>query len=105
MRIAAILSAGLALALTGVTAVWAQERIPFRPDEAVLACQARAAHEIARRHGIVPMPTARFKAQRQPDGWIVRGAYLAPRQGTGQPIQVACDVSADGVRLAVTGGE
>lgn len=80
----------------------AQETIPIRPDEAVLACNARAGHEIQSRHGAVARPAGRFKTTRLGAGWHVRGVYLAEIDSAERQIDMVCDVSAAGVALNTT---
>lgn len=93
----------LALALTAVAAVLtagagsgAAEPVHFTPDEAVLACMARADREVARRHGAPARLAGRFETVRLHAGWRVYGTYLV---GADLRLRVACDIAGGRVHL------
>lgn len=99
MITASILVAALAAATTDAIA---KDRIPITPDQAVLACNARAWHEMERQNFATAKPATRFKIMKLPDGWRVSGVYLAIRDDVENQFDVACDVSTDGVELVAT---
>jgi hypothetical protein len=99
MRITMIAVSVLVAATTGAIA---KDRIPLMPDQAVLACNARAWHEMERQNYSTAEPIKRFKVMKLQDGWRVRGAYLARHEDVEQQFDTACDVSADGVDLVAT---
>ncbi len=80
----------------------AQGPIPIRPDEAVLACNARAGREIQDRHGAVPRPAGRFKTTKVDAGWHVQGVYLAELDSAERQFDVGCDVTPSGIDLSAT---
>ena len=101
MRISATIASIPLAALIGVAAQ-SQETLLHTPDEAVLACQARAGHEIQTRHGRTAEPAGPFETQRFDGGWRVEGVYLASGDDGDQEFDVSCDVGADGVELTTT---
>lgn len=97
MRILAIAACVLFAGAAG-----AQESVPIRPDEAVLACSARAGRAIQDRHGAVARPAGRFKTTKLDAGWHVQGVYLAELDSAERQIDVACDVTSAGIDLSAT---
>jgi hypothetical protein len=98
MRVAVTVMPILAALATGAIA---QDRIPLTADQAVLACGARAGHEIERRHGVAAKPAERFKTLKMHTGWRVSGVYLARKNGAEQRFNMVCVVSAEGIDLAM----
>jgi len=99
MRVAVTVMPMLAALATGASA---QDRIPLTADQAVLACRARAGHEIERRHGVAAKPAERFKTLKMHAGWRVSGVYLAREDGAEQRFNMVCEISAEGIDLAMT---
>ncbi|MEO0763500.1 MAG: hypothetical protein AAFZ09_17125 [Pseudomonadota bacterium] len=76
------------------------EGVPFRPDEAILACQARSTHAIAAESGTAPRPEGRFETEAMDRRmWHVSGVYIALFDGERRRLAVDCDVSAEGVEV------
>lgn len=74
--------------------------IPFRPDEAVLACQARGMHAIEAEEGAEARPEGRFVTERMPKHmWHVKGRFTARFAGEERLVAVDCDVSSAGVEV------
>lgn len=80
--------------------VIAAEPLPFRPDEAVLACQARGLHAVQAEEGRDARADRRFKAERHDQHmWHVSGQISADFEGERRPVSIECDVSSDGVEV------
>ncbi|MEM9781973.1 MAG: hypothetical protein AAF899_05825 [Pseudomonadota bacterium] len=96
-------AAGFAVTLSLVSAVAALAgTVPFRPDEAILACQARAMHMIEVESGADAEAVGRFSTERRPDHmWLVSGAFSASFGGASRVVGVDCDVSSTGVEVMV----
>ncbi|MEM6972321.1 MAG: hypothetical protein AAF577_05900 [Pseudomonadota bacterium] len=91
---------GLSAALSALAAL--ADPLPFRPDEAVLACQARAMHMIEVESGADAHAEGRFASERLEDHmWHVSGAFTAMFLGKSERVGVDCDVSSDGVEVFV----
>ncbi|MEM9760955.1 MAG: hypothetical protein AAF968_00340 [Pseudomonadota bacterium] len=74
--------------------------IPFRPDEAVLACQARGMHALAEADGAAARPQGRFQTDRMPPHmWHVSGRFSVRLDGEDRLVAVDCDVSSSGVEV------
>ncbi|MEL6768610.1 MAG: hypothetical protein AAFP17_15625 [Pseudomonadota bacterium] len=74
--------------------------IPFRPDEAVLACQARGMHALAEADGVSARPQGRFATERMPKHmWHVTGRFAVRLDGRERLVAVDCDVSSSGVEV------
>lgn len=102
IRIPAI-AAAVAAALSVFSALAAlAETVPFRPDEAILACQARAMHMIEIESGADAKALGRFATERRADHlWHVSGAFSALFDGRAQQVGIDCDVSSAGVEVMV----
>jgi len=97
MRVKGILALALAAATAGAPRAGpAAEPVHFTPDEAVLACLARAEREVTRRHGPGARLAGPFQPVRLHGGWRVYGVY---RLGGGGELRVACDIAAGRVEL------
>ncbi|MEO0819097.1 MAG: hypothetical protein AAF074_01600 [Pseudomonadota bacterium] len=89
----------LVLSVLGAAPVPA-DQIPFRPDEAILACQARGMHAIEAEEGVAAKPAKRFVTERMPKHmWHVKGAFTARFDGETRAVDVECDVSSSGVEV------
>ncbi|MEM7498080.1 MAG: hypothetical protein AAGG47_19345 [Pseudomonadota bacterium] len=90
----ALLSAGpVGLAL-------AAEPVPFRPDEAILACHARGLAAIEAEEGVGARAESRFTTEQMPGHmWHVTGKFLADFGGETRRVGVDCDVSSSGVEV------
>lgn len=74
--------------------------IPFRPDEAVLACQARGMHALEEADGTAARPEGRFRTERMPAHmWHVSGRFSVRLDGEDRVVAVDCDVSSSGVEV------
>jgi hypothetical protein len=100
MRAAAILCAGwIGVIQASAYAATAE----LQPDEAALACHARAGHELGRRFGETPRPARYLARTRVPDGWRVLGVYLVGTGNDERRFDVACHVTRAGVDLDIRG--
>ena len=99
MRISMLAVSVLVATTTGTVA---KARILLMPNQAALACNARAWHEMERQNYSTAEPIKRFKIVKLQDGWCVRGAYLARHDDVEQRFDIACDVGAEGVDLVAT---
>ncbi|MEL7138997.1 MAG: hypothetical protein AAF844_01155 [Pseudomonadota bacterium] len=80
--------------------VLAAEPVPFRPDEAILACHARGLSAIAAEEGVGARAEGRFETERMPKHmWHVSGKFLAQFDGADRVVGVDCDVSSEGVEV------
>jgi len=78
----------------------AGSNIRILPDQAVLACQARAGHEIEARGGTGAAPAERFHTETMENYMFrVKGLYLARLDGAEKKVAVTCDVSSTGVEV------
>ncbi len=100
MRAAAILCAGW-VGLVPASAGAASAEL--QPDEAALACHARAGHELGKRFGETPRPARYLARTRVADGWRVLGVYLVRTGGEERRFDVACHVTRGGVDLDIRG--
>ncbi|MEM6547432.1 MAG: hypothetical protein AAF713_06760 [Pseudomonadota bacterium] len=90
----------LTLLILAVPAAQGAETIPIRPDEAVLACQARTQHELAKQESAGARPIQRFETERMPEHmWSVKGVHAATLEGEERRLDVSCDVSSNGVEV------
>jgi hypothetical protein len=94
---------GLAVLLAAVTAAGtaASETGNFTPDEAVLACLARAGQAAERSLGAPARPAGRFETVRRDDGWRVEAVYEA-RGDASQRLRVACDIARGRIELVTS---
>lgn len=90
----------VALAAVATFPALAADAVPFRPDEAILACQARGLYAIEAEEGVAPRAESRFTTERMPKHmWHVSGKFSAEFEGARQPVSVECDVSSEGVEV------
>ena len=78
----------------------AGSNIRILPDQAVLACQARATHALAERGDAGAEPVERFTTEAMPDYMFrVKGVYSTRIDGGERRVEVECDVSSTGVEV------
>lgn len=81
------------LLLLAVTGAAAEGNIRILPDQAILACHARATHDLAA-GGAEVMATKRYAATAMPGFMFhVEGTLVARMEGRERLVAVGCDVS------------
>lgn len=87
----ALFSATAALFFTSVAT--AEDNIRILPDQAILACQAKAEHELKRRSGEV-MAIKRYDAERMENFMFrVKGRFVGKVDDKEEEVEVECEVS------------